>query len=118
MKITRQDPGSAETATDPIFIGEVRSQVLVGDDDAPSQRVTVVTFVDGARNRWHTHTTEQVLVVTSGEGIVADDTGEYPISEGDVVLVDPGERHWHGARSGRDMTHLSILLPGRMEITD
>ncbi|HVL24259.1 MAG TPA: cupin domain-containing protein, partial [Thermomicrobiales bacterium] len=86
--------------------------------DAPSQRVTAVTFLDGARNAWHRHTTEQVLVVTHGEGIVANDEGEREIAAGDVVLIQPNERHWHGARPGRDMTHLAILLPGTMTIDE
>ena len=101
-----------------MFIGEVRGQNLVAEGDADSLRVTAISFVDGARNRWHWHSTEQVLVVTEGEGIIADGDGEHPIQAGDVVLIQPNERHWHGARLGSSMTHLSILLPGSMTIDD
>jgi len=80
--------------------------------------VTAITFQDGARNRWHRHSTEQVLIVTDGEGIVADAGGEQPIKAGDVVLIQPNERHWHGATPGHDMTHLAILLPGTMTIDE
>lgn len=117
VKIVTQDFNQSVPRDNPaMFIGEVRGQDLVAEGDAPSQRVTAITFVDGARNQWHTHSTEQVLVVTHGEGIVADESGERPIKVGDVVLIQPNERHWHGARPGTSMTHLAILLPGEMRI--
>jgi quercetin dioxygenase-like cupin family protein len=117
VKIAKQDMGQSQPQDRPeMFVGEVRGQNLVAEGEAPSQRVTAISFLDGARNRWHQHSTEQVLVVTDGEGIIADAEGEHPIARGDVVLIQPGERHWHGARPGSSMTHLSILLPGTMTI--
>ncbi len=118
MRIIRQDIERAEPNTSPIMVGEVVSQNLVAEGDAPNLRVTAVTFRDGAVNRWHMHSTEQVLVVTDGEGIVATETGEHRITPGDVVLIQPGEKHWHGAAPGQNMTHLSILIPGEMTIVE
>jgi len=119
VKIETQDINLAEPRVDEkMFVGTVMGQTLVADADAPSQRVNAISFLDGARNRWHRHTTEQVLVVTHGEGIIADDSGERAIKAGDVVLVQPNERHWHGAAPGKDMTHLAILLPGKMTVDD
>jgi quercetin dioxygenase-like cupin family protein len=118
MRRVRQDRAQAVTDTGEIFIGEVLRQNLVAEGDAPSLRVTAVTFDDGARNRWHHHTTEQVLVVTHGAGIVANENEELHVTPGDVVLIQAGERHWHGAEPGESMTHLSILLPGKMTIED
>ena len=118
MKIVRQDIERANPNTSAIMVGEVVSQNLVAEGEAPSLRVTAVTFRDGAVNRWHTHSTEQVLVVTDGEGIVATQTEERTIAPGDVVLIQPGEKHWHGAAPGRTMTHLSILIPGEMTIVE
>lgn len=116
MRIIKQDATRAKPAHGDIFIGEVRTQELVAEGDAPSQRVTAVSFLNGARNAWHRHSTEQVLIVTHGGGIVADAHGEHPIAVGDVVLIEPNERHWHGAKPGSDMTHLAILLPGKMTV--
>jgi quercetin dioxygenase-like cupin family protein len=117
FKIVTQDFKQSVPQDNPdMFIGEVRGQRLVAEGEAPSQRVTAISFVDGARNQWHRHTTEQVLVVTHGEGIIADESGERPISAGDVILIQPNEVHWHGAQPGKSMTHLSILLPGQMTI--
>ena len=119
MHIVHQDRDKAEdrsAAMGDMFTGKVLMQNLVAEGDVPSLRVTSVTFVDGCRNTWHTHTTEQVLVVTDGVGIVADENGEREIAPGDVVVIQPNERHWHGAKAGHDMTHLSILIPGEMKV--
>jgi len=119
VRIVTQDfSRSVPSVDEKMFVGEVRGQNLVAEGDAPSQRVTAITFVDGARNRWHRHSTEQVLVVTDGEGIIADESGERAIKPGDVVLIQPGERHWHGAAPGKSLTHLAILLPGEMTIDE
>jgi quercetin dioxygenase-like cupin family protein len=118
VRIVRQDVGQARPNTSPIMVGDVVTQNLVAEGDAPSLRVTAVTFRDGAVNRWHAHTTEQVLIVTDGNGIVATEREERAIAPGDIVLIEPGERHWHGAASGATMTHLAILLPGEMTLLD
>ncbi len=119
VKIVTQDASLAAPRIDEqMFVGDVKGQNLVAEGDAPSQRVTAITFTDGARNRWHRHTTEQVLIVTHGEGVIADASGERAISPGDVILIQPNERHWHGAAPGKDMTHLAILLPGQMTVDE
>ena len=118
VRIVTQDLNESVPRVGAMFVGEVRGQNLVADGDAPSQRVTAITFIDGARNVWHWHSTEQVLVVTDGEGIIADASGERSIRPGDVVLIQANERHWHGAAPGNSMTHLSILLPGTMTIDE
>lgn len=118
MKIVHQTESAAKPNDGAIFVGQVLTQNLVTEDDAPSQRVTSVSFLNGARNRWHHHSTEQVLVVTHGRGIVADEHEEHRVAPGDVILITAGERHWHGAQVGEDFTHLSILLPGHMEFDE
>lgn len=68
-----------------------------------------VTFSPGARTAWHTHPRGQKLNVTAGLGLVQRWGG--PIEEirpGDVVLIPPGVKHWHGAAPGSAMTHLAI----------
>ena len=108
----------ASPATSPIFIGEVVSQDLVPEGVAEILRVTAVTFRDGARNKRHTHSTDQVLVATSGEGFVASDNETLELRTGDVAFIAKGTPHWHGAISNQDFTHLSILTPGHMEILE
>ena len=118
MKVHRIDEAKATPSDNPIFEGIVSMQQLVQDADASLLRVTSVTFHDGARNRWHRHAADQVLVVTSGEGFIANEEGERSISTGDVVLITAGERHWHGAQPGKSLSHLSILTPGALTIEE
>ncbi|HEX6989080.1 MAG TPA: cupin domain-containing protein, partial [Bacillota bacterium] len=74
--------------------------------------VGVVSFPRGVRNRLHTHTTDQVLVVTSGCGIVATEHESRIVTVGDVIHIPAGERHWHGATDDSDFAHLVITRAG------
>ena len=95
-----------------VFIGAVDSQTVIGDE-ARDLRLAEHTFHDGARNKLHTHTTDQILIVTAGDGIIATEHEEREIQTGDVVHIPAGERHWHGAKPGHDMTHLAVLGAGK-----
>ncbi len=113
MRIERPQPDKRQQRPgDDIFVGEVALQTIIGDE-ARDLRLTEVTFRDGARNRLHTHTTDQILIVTAGEGIVATEHEERPVHAGDVAYIPAGERHWHGAKPGADMTHLAVLGNGK-----
>jgi quercetin dioxygenase-like cupin family protein len=105
-------------ANNPIFIGPVVTQEVVNEAHGELLRVTAVTFEDGAVNRPHRHTTDQVLIATSGRGFVATDDARHSLEPGDVAFVPAGTRHWHGADPGSTLTHLSILTPGHTEILD
>ena len=68
-----------------------------------------VTVEPGARTAWHTHPLGQVLIVTTGCGLVQREG--VPVEEihpGDVVCFEPGEKHWHGASPTTAMTHIAI----------
>lgn len=120
MSIRRMtiDEAQASPAVSPIFIGDVVSQDLVPEGVAEILRVTAVTFRNGARNKRHTHSTDQVLVCVSGEGFVASDNETLPLRAGDVAFIAKNTAHWHGASPNEDFTHLSILTPGHMEILE
>ncbi len=69
----------------------------------------IVTFEPCARTAWHTHPLGQTLIITAGCGRVQRRGG--PIEEirpGDVVWIEPGEKHWHGATATTAMTHIAI----------
>jgi hypothetical protein len=57
---------------------------------------------------WHTHNCDQVLIVTSGSGMVATEHERREINIGDVVHIKAGERHWHGAKADTTMGHITI----------
>lgn len=92
------------------YTGEVRIDPIVLPANDPSRvTCTSVTFEPGARTVWHVHPLGQTLFVTSGFGLVQRDGG--PVEEirpGDVVWIEPGERHWHGGTPTTAMTHIAI----------
>lgn len=114
----RLDRSQSAPSTNPIFVGAVSIQEVVNEALGELLRVTAVTFEDGAVNRPHRHTTDQVLIATSGAGFVATEDERYPLEPGDIAFVPSGTRHWHGANPTTTFTHLSILTPGHTQIDD
>ena len=117
MRVIRVTKAGRERSANPIFVGEVDYQTAVGEESR-DLRLSEVHFKRGAVNKPHVHTTDQILVITEGEGIVADEREERQVSSGDVAFIPRNTKHWHGARPGRDMTHLSILAGGKTTILE
>lgn len=74
-------------------------------------------FVNGAyyaacaRTSWHRHERGQLILVTSGTGVVVTRDGERAVVRaGDVVHIPPGEEHWHGAAPDCFITYTSVSL--------
>jgi quercetin dioxygenase-like cupin family protein len=91
------------------FTGNVRIDPLFQANDPGRAVGASVTFEPGARTAWHTHPLGQTLIVTAGCGLVqrwGDQIEE--IHPGDVVWIQPGEKHWHGATATTAMTHIAI----------
>jgi quercetin dioxygenase-like cupin family protein len=90
--------------------GEVKRtrQPLLMDGASKHFSSSVVNFGKGATTGWHTHKTDQILVVTSGNGIVANETEQVHVAVGDVVHILAGENHWHGATKDSIMGHITI----------
>ena len=88
-------------------------QTILESGESPNYNCSVVNFSQGCTTGWHTHTCDQILVVTSGAGMVAVEGGTpQPINVGDVVHIKAGERHWHGATKGSTMGHITITAVG------
>ena len=69
----------------------------------------LVTFEPGARTAWHSHPLGQTLLVTAGEGWVQVWGGPVQtMRQGDVVLIPPGVKHWHGATASSSMSHFAV----------
>jgi quercetin dioxygenase-like cupin family protein len=91
------------------FVLPARMQRLLGREDGEAVRLYRVIFDDGARTHWHTHDDIQVLFGISGHCVVVDRAGdELTLEPGDVVVIEPGEEHWHGAAPGGGGEHLAI----------
>jgi quercetin dioxygenase-like cupin family protein len=95
-----------------LFTGEVFRQEIVGPADSQSFSFSIVNFTAGSRNKFHQHTSDQILIVTEGTGVVATDQEEKTVTSGDVVLIPAGENHWHGAPGDTPMSHITIQAKG------
>ena len=101
-----------------IFSGHVETITAVGGEHSKDLRLSEVHFKDGARNRWHVHTTDQILLVTEGDGTIATEREERDLEPGVVALIPANTKHWHGAKPGKSMTHWSILGAADTRIVD
>jgi quercetin dioxygenase-like cupin family protein len=113
MKVVDLKSVKENDVAGPLFTGgNVYTQPLLEDAFGGDKiQIINVKFEPGARNKFHTHTTEQVLFVIEGEGIVATRDEERTVGPGTLVYFAPGEEHWHGATKDSSFAHLSILNP-------
>lgn len=109
MEIKRNGSQPPYQGPEDYFTGRVRVDPLMSPPEPARVSGASVTFEPGARTTWHTHPLGQTLIVTAGCGLVQRDGG--PIEEirpGDVVWIEPGEKHWHGASPTTAMTHIAV----------
>lgn len=87
-------------------------QTIIEPGASKDFNCSVVNFSQGCNTGWHVHDCDQILVVTSGSGIVATEHEQREIKVGDVAHIKAGERHWHGAKADTTMGHITITLVG------
>ena len=113
MKVLKTDAIPAEPANSPLFTGgPVTRQTLLTPEMSNNFNLAIVNFSAGARNKMHIHSSDQVLFVTAGKGIIATETRQEIISVGDVVHIPQEEKHWHGATSDSSFSHIALTAKG------
>ena len=70
--------------------------------------MAIMNFSKGVHNKFHTHTCDQILIVTAGVGLVVTKQEQVKVSEGDVILIPANEVHWHGAGEDSEFSHITI----------
>jgi quercetin dioxygenase-like cupin family protein len=98
MKIFRAAQIPSEAGNVKTFTGNVIRTTLASDKAGTPVNVYRVEFAPGARTHWHTHDGPQWLFVIEGR-IRIQKLGEAAteVVAGDAVVIQPGEKHWHGA---------------------
>lgn len=105
--------GEKNVAFGQYFVGQSYLNMLT------TQGVTIgnVTFEPGCRNNWHIHHAKsgggQILLCTAGRGYYQE-WGQAPreLHPGDVVVIPPEVKHWHGAAPDSWFAHLAVEVPG------
>jgi len=111
MKVWKISQVKKEPNTSPMFTGPVTMQNVVGPELSKRFTIRQVNFDTGVRNKFHTHSIEQVLICTEGHGIVATDKEQIAVGPGDIVFIPADEKHWHGAAKGATFSHLYVMSP-------
>ena len=111
MKVIKIALAVKEPAVSPLFTGPVTRQPIVAAELSKNFLIKQVNFGRGVRNKFHSHTIEQILIVTEGKGIVATEKEEITVGLGDVIFIPAGEKHWHGAAKGATFSHLYVMSP-------
>jgi quercetin dioxygenase-like cupin family protein len=116
MKIFRGESVPWQLADAKTFAGSAHTKRLASDDAGVAVGVYSVEFDPGARTNWHIHSGPQWLLIV--EGRVRVQTWGEPVREveaGDTVVIQPGEKHWHGAASGSRGVHLAVNVNATTE---
>lgn len=91
------------------FTGNAWVKTLVANDDTLTTIISNVEFEAGARNYWHTHPAGQILICTAGTGYYQEKGKPIQtLHAGDVIKIQPGTEHWHGASPTSSFTHIAI----------
>ena len=109
MLIRRLSEHTVEGSAPKTFPGEATLVRLNDLAHNPGVNAYRVAFQPRARTDWHTHSGTQLLIIL--DGVCRLQTDGNPVTEvtaGDVISVEPGERHWHGASDTEPMTHLAV----------
>ena len=93
--------GNPNTAYAQYFIGNSYLADMKG--------ITNVTFEPKCRNNWHIHHgANQVLICVYGRGWYQEwGKPAVPLTEGTVIEIPEGVKHWHGAAKNSWMQHLT-----------
>jgi quercetin dioxygenase-like cupin family protein len=112
MDVTNLQSTDGEESDHPVQVG---TPLLTAGVESAFDGVTVrsaeVTFRPGERTKFHAHAGVQILYVTEGSGMIGNREGEREVSEGDLVVFEPGEEHWHGTARDADseFSHVFFL---------
>ena len=76
-----------------------------------------VTFEPSCRNNWHVHHAAkgggQILLCVAGEGWYREwGKPARALKPGDVVVIPPEVKHWHGAKKDSRFSHVAVEVPG------
>ncbi|SDP94745.1 Cupin domain protein [Mucilaginibacter sp. OK268] len=101
------------------FTGNTWLKMRVTADEVINCAIGEVIFEPGCRNNWHTHPSNQILIVTQGVGYYQEEGS--PIQEikiGDIVNVLPGVKHWHGATPNGRFAHYAVGINTEKGVVD
>ena len=90
----------------------VKVRVLFGPEDkAPTFAMRVFEFDKGGHTPYHAHPFEHEVIVLDGEIIAVTEKGDIPLNVGNVLMVNPGEKHQFKNSSDIKSASFVCLIP-------
>ena len=95
-----------------LFTGRIGRQKVLIPGSSTNFVMNIIHFDVGVRNKFHIHSTDQILIVTDGQGYVVNESETIEVSQGDIIFIPEGEVHWHGAQEDSSFAHISLQAAG------
>jgi len=91
--------------------------LLTDKDGAENFAMRLVEIEPGGHTPWHQHDWEHENFILEGEGTLKTREGETKFKPGDVLLVEPMEKHQY-RNPGEKMLKLLCLIPYKKEVKE
>jgi quercetin dioxygenase-like cupin family protein len=109
MKLFRSSEVPGELQHRPLFKGgDSVMQLLLARDPNQDFFSCIRSWPPGVRACFHAHSSDQMLIITEGSGVVATEDGQKTVGVGDVVLIPAEEKHWHGATDESAFAYIQV----------
>jgi quercetin dioxygenase-like cupin family protein len=116
MKIFRGGDAPFRAVDTHSFVGPAETKRLGSSDTGTPVHIYHVRFEPGGRTNWHVHSGPQWLLVTEGTiRVQCWGQSASEVTAGDAVMIDPGEKHWHGATAHARGVHLAVNVDVKTE---
>jgi len=87
--------------------GPVTRETLLTPEASKDFNLGIVNFSPGARNKMHTHSSDQVLFVTGGASLPRKRNSRSS-SQAMSCIFPRKEKHWHGATHDSAFSHICL----------
>ena len=107
MKIVER--GDATPIRRERYSGAVELETMRVSPSPADADVLRVHYGPASVTNWHSHPGGQFLYILSeGATVGTEGDGAVHLEQGTLVIVPPGERHWHGSTNSREATFLAV----------
>ncbi|OQY03428.1 MAG: hypothetical protein B6I25_08050 [Planctomycetales bacterium 4572_13] len=91
---------------------DVKVRVVFGPaDDVPTFSMRVFEMAPNGHTPFHTHPFEHEAVLLDGDIAVVTEDGDRPLKKGDVILIQPEEKHQFKNLSDTEGARFMCLVP-------
>jgi mannose-6-phosphate isomerase-like protein (cupin superfamily) len=108
MKIIRPSEIPAEVQHQALFIGESSMQSLIDKGMSKDFWSCLRHWEPGNRAKFHAHSSDQMIIVTEGKGMMVTEKEAFTVTPGEIVFIPAGEKHWHGATKDTGVAYIQI----------